>query len=119
MPNAYGVVEISVNELAKKREAGDEFVLLDVREPHEFEVANLGAGVETAPLSRLAREGLTALPESVSGDVSAEIIIMCHHGGRSAQVTKWLADQGWTNVINLDGGIHAYSLMIDPNIPTY
>lgn len=116
--NPLGVPGINVNEMADRRDNGDDFILLDVREPHELAVANLGDWVLTAPLSELAKQGPSVLPEAAQ-DKSAEIIVMCHHGGRSAQVTAWLRQQGWENVTNLDGGIHAYSLYIDSDIPTY
>lgn len=116
--NPLGVPGINVNQLVEKRDNGDVFILLDVREPHELAVANLGEWPLSAPLSALAKQGPSSLPEAAQ-DKSAEIVVMCHHGGRSAQVTAWLTQQGWTNVTNLDGGIHAYSVYIDPTVPTY
>ena len=116
--NPLGVQGIDVTQLKEKFDGGDQFILLDVREPTELQTASLGAKAVHVPLSQLAKIGPKALPEAAF-DKSAEIIIMCHHGGRSAQVTAWLTQQGWTNVTNLDGGIHAWSMMIDPSIPTY
>ncbi|MGB1251602.1 MAG: rhodanese-like domain-containing protein [Candidatus Promineifilaceae bacterium] len=113
------ISEINVLQLEQKREAGESFVLLDVREPHEIAVANLGDWVEVVPMSQLARTGPAALPEALRNDRDQEIIVMCHHGGRSAQVTAWLQGNGWTNVTNLAGGIHAYSIHIDSSIPRY
>jgi rhodanese-related sulfurtransferase len=117
--NPYGVPGLSVQELAQKRENGDVFLLLDVREPHELLHANLGDGVLTAPLSALAQQGPAALPEEISTNKVAEIIVMCHHGNRSAQVTAWLRQQGWTNVLNLDGGIDAYAIAVDTAVGRY
>ena len=113
------VPEINVVQLENKREAGEQFVLLDVREPHEVAVASVGDWVELAPMSKLARTGVDALPEVIRNDLNQEIVVMCHHGGRSAQVTAWLRGNGWTDVTNLAGGIHAYSVHIDPSIPRY
>lgn len=117
--NPYGVPGFSVQEVAEKLANGENFILLDVREPHELLYANLGDGVLTAPLSQLAQQGPEALPEEVSADKEAEIVVMCHHGNRSAQVTAWLLQQGWSNVFNMDGGIDAYAMAIDPSIGRY
>ena len=118
MPNPFGIPEISVQEVAEKRANGDVFVLLDVREPHELWQANLGEGVELAPLSEIAARRLDALPASLA-DKDTEIIVMCHHGNRSAQVAAWLEDQGWTNVYNMEGGIEAYAIEVDPSVGLY
>ena len=117
--NPYGVPGLSVQEVAQKRENGDDFILLDVREPHELLQANLGDGVLTAPLSELARQGSEALPEEVAQNKEAEIVVMCHHGSRSAQVVAWLQQQGWTNILNMDGGIEAYAVAVDPTVGRY
>ncbi|WP_420628127.1 rhodanese-like domain-containing protein [Candidatus Leptofilum sp.] len=117
--NPYGVPGLSVQEVAQKRENGDNFILLDVREPNELLYANLGSGVLTAPLSKLARQGPESLPEAVLADKDAEIVVLCHHGNRSAQVTAWLRQQGWTNVLNMDGGIDAYAIAVDPSVGRY
>lgn len=117
--NPYGVPGLSVQELAQKRKNGDNFILLDVREPNELLYANLGEGVIAAPLSELAQRGPDALPEAILADKEAEIVVMCHHGIRSAQVTAWLRQQGWNNVLNMDGGIDAYAIAVDPTVGRY
>ncbi len=111
--------EINVLDLASKREAGDDFVLLDVREPHELEYATLGDWIEVAPLSELSQRGTDALPEIIRVDQDKEIVVMCHHGARSAQVGNWLLAGGWTNVHNLTGGIHAYAVHVDDSVGKY
>ena len=113
------IPEISVQEVAAKRTNGDDFILVDVREPNELAIANLGDGITHLPLSQLAQEQLAAVPENISQNKDAEIVIFCHHGGRSAQVTGWLKHQGWTNVYNMVGGIDAYSIAVDPSIRRY
>lgn len=118
MANQFGVPELTVQEVAQKRASDDVFVLVDVREHAELQIANLGDGVEHVPMSEIAALREDALPESVD-DKSTEIVVFCHHGGRSAQVGAWLRQQGWTNVFNMDGGIHAYSLGVDSSIPRY
>ncbi len=115
----FGVPEVTVQEVAQKRANGHRFILLDVREPVELLYANLGNGVEKAPLSELAEHQLEALPLVVRHDKTAEIVVFCHHGGRSAQVAAWLRQQGWTNVYNMAGGIDAYAVGIDPKIGRY
>jgi rhodanese-related sulfurtransferase len=119
MPNPYGAPEISVQEVAEKREEGENFVLIDCREAHELNYANLGDDIILVPLSELATRQLEALPESVSEDKEAEIVVFCHTGVRSGQVTMWLRQQGWNNVFSMAGGIEAYARQIDPDIGFY
>jgi rhodanese-related sulfurtransferase len=114
-----GVPEIFVKELSEKMSKGNSVVLLDVREPHELQFASLPEEwVTPLPLSKLARELLDGLPESVQSK-ETEIVVMCHTGRRSAQVTAWLQQNGWTNVYNLRGGIDAYAREIDPSVGFY
>lgn len=112
------VPEISPEELARKRTDGEDFVLLDVREPNELQAANLGEGVALAPMSALVRQGMEALPDAAR-DQKAEMVIFCHHGIRSAQVVMWLRQRGWENVWNLRGGIDAYAQEVDPSVGSY
>jgi sulfur-carrier protein adenylyltransferase/sulfurtransferase len=118
MANPYGAPGVTVQEVARKREAGEDFVLLDIREPYELEIANLGDWVELAPMSELVSRHTEALPAAAQ-DKDAEIIVMCRSGNRSAQVTMWLRQQGWSNVYNLDGGINAWAQQIDPSLDFY
>jgi len=118
MSNPFGVPEYSVQEVAEKRARGDDFILLDVREVMELRYANLD-DVAVTPLSELAERQMEALPESITDDKDVEIVVMCHHGNRSAQVTAWLRQQGWTNVYNMAGGIDAYATVVDPSVGRY
>ena len=94
-------------------------MLLDVREPPELELARIDdSRLERVPLSKLAALGTAALPPS-AGKKDAEILVLCHHGNRSAQVAQWLALQGWTQVSNVVGGIDAYARRIDPAVGLY
>ncbi|MCB8988731.1 MAG: hypothetical protein H6661_13405 [Ardenticatenaceae bacterium] len=115
--------QVTVQEVAEKlrqrHQNGRHFILLDVREPLEFQHASLGNEAEPAPLSTLAQEGVNALPEAVRRDKDTEIVVMCHHGVRSAQVTMWLRQQGWRHVFNMNGGINAYALEVDPAVGRY
>lgn len=113
------VPEVSVETLAEKLKSGQKFVLLDVRETWEVNLARIDdARLAIAPTSRLANEGLAAMPESVQSQ-DAEIYVMCHHGVRSADVTGWLASQGWRNVFSVAGGIDEYARAIDPSVGMY
>ena len=119
MPNPYGAPEISVHDVAAKLETQEPFVLIDVREPYELQSATLPPGTfELVPLSELAARQLAALPEAAR-DHAAEIVVFCHHGIRSAQVTAWLLQQGWTNVLSMAGGIDAYAREVDPLVGMY
>lgn len=119
MATSFGVPGIDVLVLAQKLADQDDFILLDVREPVELMYADLGDGVTAVPLSELARRRLDALPTSIANDKNAEVVVMCHHGNRSAQVTAWLRQNGWTNVYNLEGGIDAYAILVDSSVGRY
>jgi rhodanese-related sulfurtransferase len=111
--------EISVTDLFEKLKSQDTFILLDVREPDEFNYARVNdSRLEITPMSRLAREGTKALPNTAQAQ-DATIYVMCHHGSRSSQVTAWLAQQGWRNVFNVRGGIDEYARRIDPSVGMY
>lgn len=111
--------EITVTDLSERLQSPDAFVLLDVREPDELDFARLNdPRVVVTPLSRLAREGKNALPEAARSQ-DATIYVLCHHGNRSAQVTGWLAKQGWRNVFNVRGGIDEYARRVDPAVGSY
>lgn len=118
MPNPYGAPEISVQEVENKRQADEQFVWLDVREEEEVASVHIeDERVAVVPLSQLANQQVKALPEEAKED--AEIIVFCHHGMRSAQVTAWLIQQGWSNVKSMAGGIDAWANEIDPSVGVY
>jgi rhodanese-related sulfurtransferase len=86
-------------------------LLLDVREPWEFQVCSIG-GSELVPMG--------AVPAKVSElDPERHIVCICHHGGRSMHVAAFLARQGFAHVYNLTGGVDAWARQIDPAMPTY
>jgi rhodanese-related sulfurtransferase len=91
--------------------ARDKPVLLDVREPWEYERARI-QGSRLVPMREL--------PARVSeiGE-EKEVVAICHHGGRSMQVAMFLEKQGFKDVHNLAGGIDAWSRTVDPSVPTY
>jgi rhodanese-related sulfurtransferase len=111
--------EITVAELDEKLRSDEKFILLDVRELSELEHAKVtDSRLEVMPMSRLAREGVTALPESVQSQ-EMPVFVLCHHGNRSMQVTMWLSRQGYKNVINVSGGIDAYARQVDSSVGLY
>lgn len=113
------IPEITVTELSQKLTSSDPFILLDVREPQELDFARLtDSRLEVTPMSRLAREGTKALSEAANAR-DATIYVICHHGSRSAQVTAWLAQQGWKNVFSVRGGIDEYARKIDSSVGMY
>jgi len=104
--------EISVADLKSLSDAGQEFTLLDVREPWEFDAAHI-AGSKHIPMGDIpARYNQELDPED-------HIIVVCHHGVRSMNVTAWLRQQGFDNVQSLRGGIDRWSREIDPSVPLY
>ena len=113
------IPEITVTELSDRLKSEALFILLDVREPHELNFAKItDSRLEVTPMSQMAREGTNALSESAKSQDST-IYVMCHHGNRSAQVTAWLAQQGWKNVFNVHGGIDEYARQIDHSVGFY
>jgi sulfur-carrier protein adenylyltransferase/sulfurtransferase len=107
------VPTISAPELAARLERGDPLRVVDVREPHEWEIVNLGdRGAELIPLSAL----LERLPEL---DSAQEIVLHCQTGVRSARALRQLRGAGFRKVWNLKGGIQAWQAEVDPSLPRY
>jgi rhodanese-related sulfurtransferase len=105
-----GILQISPRELKQKLDSGEDIFVLDVREPHEYQIANLGA--KLIPLGDLpARVGEL--------DRNREIVVHCKSGGRSQKASEFLAQNGFKNVQNLAGGITAWSNDVDPTIAKY
>jgi adenylyltransferase/sulfurtransferase len=101
---------ITARGLKARLDAGDRPVLLDVREPWEFDLARI-EGSKLMPMSELG-ERITEL------DPGAETVVICHHGSRSSYVTQVLQGAGFEKVSNLEGGLDAYSL-VDESVPPY
>lgn len=119
MTNPYGAPEISVYELEDKLQSSDEFVILDVREEWEILLAALpDERVQAAPLSQLSARGLAALPEAAAPR-SKEVVVLCHHGVRSAEVSAWLLKAGWQSVVSVAGGLEDYATYVDPGVGRY
>jgi rhodanese-related sulfurtransferase len=105
------IAEITPRELDARIKSGEDVLLIDVREPQEYAIARI-EGARLLPLSRFA-EWANALNKK------DEIIVMCHHGIRSAQVCAYLAAQGFERMVNLAGGIDAWSSEVDQSVPRY
>lgn len=86
-------------------------VLLDVREPWEFELCNIPGAVPMPMNTVPARRSEL--------DPGAEIVVICHHGGRSQQVALFLERNGFTQLSNLAGGVHGWATEVDQSMPTY
>ena len=113
------VPEIDVQTLARKLQTNEKFTIVDVREPWETQLVGLrDERVVIVPVSRISAEGVNAFPEAAR-DPQAEIVVLCHHGVRSARMTDWMQQNGWKKVASLRGGIAAYAEQIDPSIGTY
>jgi adenylyltransferase/sulfurtransferase len=103
--------EVSVEELKKRMDDNEDFVLLDIREPFEYEICRL-PGAKLIPMGEIPSH-LNELEDE------KDLIIYCHAGVRSLRVVMWLRQNGFTNAKNLTGGIDAWSCQIDPNVPRY
>jgi len=104
------VISLSVEQLQAKIEAGEDFILLDVRGPEEFALANLGGTL--IPLQVL-EEHVDEL------DKTKEIVVLCHHGVRSLHAAHFLLANGFEKVASVRGGIDQWSARIDPDVPRY
>jgi len=104
------VPEISPRELKARLDRGDDLFILDVREPHEFQICNLGGHL--IPLGELSRR-VNEL------DSSREIVAHCRSGKRSAEAVEFLRSAGFRKVLNLKGGILAWSDEVDASVPKY
>jgi rhodanese-related sulfurtransferase len=105
-----GYENIKPHALKSRLDAEERPVLLDVREPWEFALASI-EGSELIPLSQLEAR-FTEL------DPDAETVVICHHGNRSSYVTVALRRAGFEKVLNLEGGLDAYS-SVDESVPRY
>jgi len=112
LPVVDGIPQISVEALKRKLDAKEDVFVLDVREPHEYPIANLGAPL--IPVGSL--EGRVSELASVK---DKEIIIHCRSGARSQKAAVILKNAGFTNVSNVTGGILAWAEKIDPSMPKY
>ena len=107
--NTEGVID--PQQVKEKLDRGDQFTLIDVREPHEFQIGRI-PGSTLIPLGDLPKR-LNEL------DPNADIVAHCKSGGRSQKAVDFLKQQGFKNVRNMTGGILAWSDKVDPTVPKY
>lgn len=105
-------LEIRAVELAARQKENSALVLLDVREPWEYDAAHLDRSL-LMPMDDVASRAHQEL------DPDANIITYCHHGMRSLNAALWLRHQGFDNAQSLAGGIDGWSQMVDPAVPRY
>ena len=104
--------EITVQELKAKKDAGEDFFLLDVREQHEYYISNIDGVL--IPLGDLPNR-----VSEIEEQKESEVVVMCRSGKRSANACEFLQSQGFTNVSNLVGGVNKWAEEIDPSLPVY
>ncbi len=103
--------QVSVETLRQRLQSEEEMFLLDVREPFEVEYASI-EGAISIPMGEIPHR-LEEIPRD------CPIFVLCHHGIRSQQVAQWLSSQGIAPLHNVVGGIDAWSLEIDSEVPRY
>jgi len=111
--NGDAVPAITPVALKERLDAGDDLLILDVREPHEWEIANLSdLGARLIPMGEVAAR----MHEL---DTAQEIVVQCRSGGRSADVIRELQQHGFKKLLNLEGGINRWAREVDPSLPVY
>ena len=103
--------EVRPAEIKRRLEAGETLEVIDVREQNEYDYAHV-EGTTLRPMSQI-QSWWQDLPRD------RELVIMCHHGGRSAQVCAALHGAGFEHLTNMTGGIDAWSTEVDPSVPRY
>ncbi len=106
-------IEIDCATVQRRLDLRDDFFFIDCREPAEYETCRI-AGATLLPMSEL-----TARVGELEPHKDREIIVHCHHGGRSLRVASWLRKNGFDKARSLAGGIEQWSLEIDPTVPRY
>ncbi len=106
-------MEISATELKDKLDAGESPVLLDIREPHEIQIASLDNCLHI-PMGEVPDR----LPE-LEKYKEHDIVVICRTGSRSGRCTEFLRSHGFLKALNLTGGLHAWSDDVDPEVMKY
>ena len=104
--------EIDPESVQKMSKRGESFTLLDVRERWEFETARI-QGAKLMPMGDIPSRANQEL------DPEDHIVVYCHHGVRSMNVTAWLRQQGFEKAQSMAGGIDTWSRRVDPKVPVY
>jgi len=107
------IPEMTVTDLKARLDAGEPVTIIDVREPHEWEIANLGQhGATLIPLGEVVERSEEIPREGV-------VVLQCRSGSRSGNAVAYLQQNGWTNLFNLKGGILAWADQVDPTVQKY
>jgi rhodanese-related sulfurtransferase len=106
-------LETDCQTVKARLDAGAEFLLLDCREADEYETVKI-EGSLLLPMSEL----MTRVAE-IERFKNSDLVVHCHHGGRSLKVANWLRQQGFTRAQSLAGGIDQWAAEIDPSLPRY
>ena len=104
--------EVTPEEVKARREQGEQFTLLDVREPWEWQVARIEGAKHLA---------MGDVPSRAHQELDPEepIVVVCHHGVRSLSVTNWLRQQGFDKAQSMRGGIDRWAKTVDLKVPVY
>jgi adenylyltransferase/sulfurtransferase len=113
MTNGTHPLEIDCQSVQAKREAGDEFLLLDCREREEDATVRID-GATLLPMSELSER-----VSEIDAHRNSEIVVYCHHGGRSLRVAMWLRQRGFPAACSMSGGIDRWAQEIDSSLPRY
>jgi adenylyltransferase/sulfurtransferase len=105
-----GIPQLTVKELKQRFDAGEDVFLLDVREPYEYQIAQIGG--KLIPQNDVPQR-LAEIPRE------REIVVHCRSGARSQRIAEFLKQSGYPKVVNLAGGILAWSDEIDPSVQKY
>jgi rhodanese-related sulfurtransferase len=117
--DASRIVALAVTQLKALFDAGGPLVLLDVRESVERAHCAIRTSAKTVDLHFPMGEIPTRLVELRARTSGLPVVVYCHHGVRSMAVAQWLATRGFERLNNLEGGIDAWSLQVDPAVPRY
>ena len=105
--------DVDVQTVKSWLDAGDDFLLLDCREQDEYNLVHIPSA-RHIPMGDIPRRVAELQPFR-----DQRIVVHCHHGGRSLQVTNWLRGQGFSQTQNMQGGIDQWSVQVDPALPRY
>ncbi len=106
-------LEIDCQSVKARLDAGDDFVLIDCREPDEYETAQI-EGAVLLPMSEMQERA-----GELDTHRERDIVVHCHHGGRSLRVAMWMRQQGFARTQSMAGGIDDWSQQVDQSVPRY